>query len=234
MAIGDQAPYAPTDAVVRVLETYRDTGLGGGPINNTVLARMGMGDEICRRVLMSLRLLDLIDDEGKATTNLLAFKQATSEKYKEVLADQLYDVYAPVFAVTGTDLNSRTTAQVEDAFRTFKPDSLRKRMVTLFLGLCQYVGIMNEPAKAKPGPKSGGAARKTTNGGALKAAAQRRLLREDQDKPPPPPAALDPARQRYLELLISKAEAQDEPDPELLDRIERALGIAPASHSEAS
>ena len=34
-------------------------------------------------------------------------------------------------------------------------------------------------------------------------------------------------RERYLGLLLAKAEAQDTPDPELLDRIERALGIAP-------
>lgn len=161
MAIKDQAPVAPSSAVVKVLETYRETGLGGGSIDTTVLARLSLGDEIARRVAQALRILDLIDDQGKPTNNLIAFKQASSSEYKQVLAAQLYDVYAPVFAVLGKDLAGKTNSQIEDAFRTFRPESLRKRMVTLFLGLCDYTGIITALPRGKPGPKKG-APRKAT------------------------------------------------------------------------
>lgn len=138
------------------METFRETGLGGSAVDLPLLGRMGMGDEIARRTISSLRLLGQIDDQGKPTANLMAFKQASSDTYKQVFAEQLFDVYAPVFAVVGGDLAGKTPTQIEDAFRTFKPDSLRKRMVTLFLGLCQFAGIVGEPPKGKPGPKPGG------------------------------------------------------------------------------
>lgn len=175
MPIADQAPYAPTDKVVSVLETYRDTALGGGAIDAATLARMGMGDEIARRVLQTLRLFDLIDEDGKPTANLIGFKQASSDTYKAVLADLLYDVYSPIFAVTGKNLAAKTTTQIEDAFRMYRPDSLRRRMVTLFLGLCQYAGITEDVPKAKPGPKQG-----------------RQKLPQHKPKPPAKPPADPP------------------------------------------
>jgi hypothetical protein len=151
--ITGSAPYAPANGISTVLDTYRDTGLGGSPITTALVTRLSMGDEVARRVVLSLRQLDLIDEEGVPTESLVAFKKAPSDEYRQVFANHLYDVYAAVFAVLGKDFSNKTPAQIEDAFRNFKPDSLRKRMVTCFLGLCQYAGIVDTVPKGQPGPK---------------------------------------------------------------------------------
>jgi hypothetical protein len=154
MAITDTAPYAPSAGVIKVLETYRETGLGGAPITTDLVMRLSMGNEVARRVVMSLHQLELLDAENMPTQTLVAFKHAPTDEYKQVFAAHLLDVYASVFAIVGTNLNQKTQTEIEDAFRHFKPDSLRKRMTTCFIGLCEYAGLIS-PATGRPGPKIG-------------------------------------------------------------------------------
>jgi hypothetical protein len=194
VAITDQAPYAPAAAVIKVLETYRDTGLGGRPITTDLVARLSVGDSIAPRVVSTLTILDLIDEEGVPTDDLVAFKQATSDAYKSVLAEVLFSAYEPVFAITGRDLSGKTPSQIEDAFRTYRPDSLRKRMVTLFTGLCIYAGIvegtLTDP-DSRPGPKprqAGGASSRLRNTPRPKPPAGK----NPPPPPPPPPPAVQP------------------------------------------
>lgn len=146
------APYAPTKAVVSALDAHRDTGL---VVNVQNLARLGVTDSIVSRTLQAFKLLDLLTEQGEPTQALRDFKQAPSDSYKEVLAETLRAAYAPIFAVTGPDPSTKSAEQIGDAFRTYSPDSLRDRMVSLFLGLCAYAGIISEPFGRKPGPRSG-------------------------------------------------------------------------------
>jgi Family of unknown function (DUF5343) len=177
MPITETAPYGTAVAITKIMETYRETGLGGGPITSELVTRMSMGTEVARRAVLSLRLLELIDDDGNPTPNFIAFKQAPAAEYRQVFANLLIEAYAQIFAVLGRDLAGKTQTEIEDAFRTFKQASLRKRMVTCFIGLCQYAGIMEAPAGAgTPKPK----VRKTPPAGT-------RSRRQDVDPPPPPP-----------------------------------------------
>lgn len=230
MAITTVAPVAPTDGVVKVLDTFRDTGLGGGAITTEILGRLGMGVEIARRVLQTLRLLDYLEEDGQPTPEFIAFRQAGTAEYRQVLADHLFETYAPVFAITGKNLEDKTSTEIEDAFRSYSPASLRKRMVTLFLGLCQYAGIAENVPTRKPGPK-GERSNGPTAPRSPRPPTPKRKTSTPVTPPAPPaapaatPTAVDAAKQKYVDLLIEKAASQDVPDQDLLDRIERALGI---------
>lgn len=156
MALQEQgtAPYAPGEAVKKVLERYRAAGLPL-PVTVDLLKRLDVGDSIAARTLQALKLLDFLDEAGQPTPSFVAFKQAPHDGYKRVLAEHLYQVYAPVFAVLGPNPDLKTGDEIESAFRLYTPDSLRDRMVTLFLSLCEYAEIVTERPTRKPGPKTG-------------------------------------------------------------------------------
>jgi hypothetical protein len=91
--------------------------------------------------------------------------------------------------------------------------------------------LVEAPPKTKPGPKGG--VRKSV---AAKGTAGLGTATPQAKTPRPPAKTLDQspdglsgARERYVEMLLAKAAQSDQPDDRLLDRIERALGIAPAT-----
>lgn len=224
MPLTDKAPFGSTGAVVKTLETYRETGLGGGPITTAVIGRMGYGNEVARRVILSLRMLEMIDDKGAPTAKLRAFKEAPSTEYREFLADHIYEVYGAVFAVTGRNIGDKSNAEIEDAFRPFKPDSLRKRMVALFLGLCGYVGITDEaPRITSPRPRQAASSRPTS--AATAPTPSPAPASPASAAPTAPVGSMEAARARYVDLLIAKAQEANGDVGDLFDRIERVLGV---------
>lgn len=147
------APHAAAENIIKVLERYRSTSFGGGPVTPAIVQKLQMGEEVSRRVVFSLRELELIDDDGLPTEALKAFEKAPSDQYRAVFATHLRGVYAPVFDVLGSDISAATPVEVEDQFRDLTPKTLRGRMARCFLGLCAYAGITDPVAPAKSGPK---------------------------------------------------------------------------------
>jgi hypothetical protein len=152
MALTTTAPYASPEVVIRVLERFRESGFAGQPITTSAVQKLGIGTEVARRAVLALKLLELISDDGAPQAPLVAFKNAPSDKYLQVLADQLLAMYEGIFAFTGRDISDKTPQQLEDAFREFDQPSLRNRMVSCFVGLCTYSGLVTG-AKTKPGPR---------------------------------------------------------------------------------
>jgi hypothetical protein len=195
--ITTSAPYAAADQITKVLARFRETPFGGAALTPALVAKLQMGDEVARRVILSLKQLELIDSTGMPTEALLAFEKAPTDEYLSVLAAHLYAVYAPIFDVLGRNISDRSMVEIEDQFRTYTPKTLRGRMATCFLGLCKYAGIIEKVPKGTPGPK---APRGATNSGTASRTAQ---TRTGATRPPKREQATDQVSIKGATELVS-------------------------------
>ena len=136
------APYAPPTTMLEVITRYRNHGLMT-PFTADVMLRAGVPDSLVNRTLQALRTLDLIDEAGEPTPALRGIADAPEAEYQARLADALRAAYDEVFQYI--DPKTATDTQIRDAFRSYQPRGQHGRMVTLFTGLCQAAGIMDEP-----------------------------------------------------------------------------------------
>ena len=218
------APYAPVRAVALVIDQFRDRTVPT-PITVTSLQRLGIEPSLTQRTLAALKQLELVDKSGEPTPTLRKIKTASTDDIQATLADWVREMYKPILSyVDPTDDVTRIT----DQFRHYEPAAQRGRMVTLFLGLCAKAGLIE---KVPPLPRVRN--QNGTHNPVIQRTPRSPKPKVDLDNsaeiPLTNPPALDgltEARQRYVDLLLAKAAEQTEPDGDLLDRIERALGIA--------
>jgi hypothetical protein len=152
------APYTTPSAVVGVLDRMRKGTLPKPPIDTATLTMMGVQESLAPRTIASLKLLDLIDEAGNPTKTLTDVGHATSDEYPKLIETWLRTLYAEVFQVIG-DPATAEYKQVEDAFRRFNPAGQRKRMVTLFIGLSEYAGLLPEGSALLSATRIAGAPR---------------------------------------------------------------------------
>lgn len=151
---GGPAPYAPPAAVIAVIEAYRNRGLAT-PFTHDVLLRLGITASLVPRVFKSLVELGLIGKDGEPTQVFEAIRRATTDEYPKRLEELVRDQYAEVFNFA--DPANDPPERVADAFRAFEPVGQRKRMVTLFLALCEKAGII--PQRTQKSTSANGAQR---------------------------------------------------------------------------
>lgn len=140
-------PYAPTTAVMAIVERYRDRGLPT-PVTTEVLERAGVPESLSPRTFYSLQTLDLIDTAGNPTQALDSIKLAPQAEYQTRLGEWLNAAYADILAFVDPATADETA--VHDAFRSYNPAGQRGRMVTLFMGLFRAAGIMPEKTTGAP------------------------------------------------------------------------------------
>ncbi len=153
------APYAPAQTVIDVIVGYRERGFST-PFTPEVLIRAGVAETLVPRTLMSLKLLDLIDEGGHPTEQFESLRRARGEEeYKARLQEWLRAVYADVLQYTNPEVDP--PERVSEAFRGYTPSGQRSRMVTLMLRLFALAGLIPEESlRSQSAPKSGGGGRR--------------------------------------------------------------------------
>lgn len=220
------APYAPGKGVLAFIDQIRDKGLPS-TIDQDYLAPIpDVGDSYARRTLRALEQLDLIELEtGQPTPILEKIALEGSDKLKGTLAEWFNNAYEPILRYASPNQDIEV---ITDQFRRYTPGGQKDRMVQLFFALAEAAGLVEEVPRRPRGihatsQKSGRSDRKVSKSSAKSDP----LPPRSRQKPMTDTASTgDTAKERYLNLLIGLAEATDgTPDPHLLDRIERVLGV---------
>jgi hypothetical protein len=188
------APYAPATAVLDLVARHRDRGLPA-PITTETLQRAGVSESLTPRTLQSLRILDLIDDDGRPTPIFEGLRLAPEAEYQQRLRDWIKASYADVFSFVDPAKHSLT--QVRDAFRSYQPTGQQDRMVNLFLGLCVAAGIIEERERSK----SPTAPRPSASVSRQPKQPSKRIVRDENVKSAQPTAGLPPALSGLLQSL---------------------------------
>jgi hypothetical protein len=160
--------------------------------------------------LKAARSLDLLDEHGHPTEFLKILVSEPSQRPR-LIGDVLQEKYADALALD----KSATQQQLDEVFRGYGTSgATTRKAVTFFLHAAKFAGIELSPFFTAP--RGAGAPRTGTAG------RRRRSTSRSSDHDPPP--AQD-AKQRYIDLLLKKAEGEETLDDKLLDRIERVIGV---------
>lgn len=149
--LDEPAPYAPPATILHLIEAFRERGLST-PFTPDVLSRVGVTESLVPRVMATLQSLDLIDERGNPSDGFVSLREAPQDEYQDALAAVVRGAYAEVFQFA--DPAADGVERLGDAFRKYKPAGQRRRMVTLFVGLCDAAGLIPDNAPAKPGAKT--------------------------------------------------------------------------------
>ena len=141
-----KAPYAPTQTVLGFVSRCRNQGLRG-PFDISDLVRAGVSESVAPRTLTSLKLLGLIEEDGRISDAFAGVLRAPEAEFKQGFGKILTAAYAD--ALSFAHPATQTIGDIEDAFRNYNPQGQRAGMVALFLGLLEYAGI--DVASAKGG-----------------------------------------------------------------------------------
>ena len=155
----DYAPYAPVKSVLEVITRRRQRGLPD-PVTLQVLESISIPTGNTPRTLQALRFLGLLRDDGSHTEAFDNLARAAEAEYPELLAEVVRAAYHSVFIIA--DPANDTSIVVADAFRQYRPEAQRQRMVTLFMGLCEAAGIVDRPVRQRRPSQSGELTRRTT------------------------------------------------------------------------
>jgi Family of unknown function (DUF5343) len=215
---GFTAPYVSWGSFSNLIERMASEGVPMR-IDRSYLSNMAGSTQ--GHLLKSLRDLDLIDDGARPTESLKALV-ADSESRPQRIANMVQTFYVDALAL---GMNA-TQSMLEELFleKYNVKGSTRAKSIAFFLSAARFGDVPVSPHFKTP-------KRAAANGGASK-----RRKPKPADTPPPPspasePPPIDQAKAAYIDMLLKKADSEEEMNSDLLDRIERVIGIAGAAPS---
>jgi len=135
------APYAPPKAVINAIRYIRDKGLKDY-VTEDALMDIGITEKMAPLTYKALVFLGIIVEDGTLIHNNCDLLVRASEyEYPTKLAKIIKTAYSPIFIKINPEEASDT--DITDAFRHYNPVKQRKKMIRLFMGLCNEAGIIN-------------------------------------------------------------------------------------------
>jgi hypothetical protein len=212
---GFTAPYVSWGSFKNLLDRMGEEGL---PLRIDRSYLSNMAGSTQSHLLKALRELDLIDKHARPTDALKALV-ANAESRPERIGELVRAYYADAVNLGANATQSMLEELFADSYNV--SGSTRRKSIAFFLAAAKF-GEVPVSLHFKT-PK-----RTSSNGSGAK-----RKPKKQDDPPPPPPATpttMDDPKKAYVDLLLKKA--SEELDPELLDRIERVIGIDSQASSE--
>ncbi len=184
----------------------------------------------------TLRFFDLMDDEKRPTQALRSLVEASEQERVEQLKQLALAQYGDIVEL---GKGNGTYGQLSERFRARGLSGATvDKAITFYLGLADYVGFPVSPFFRRGRAASGG-----TSTAPRKVGRKRKLVATphvpNDASQPAQPALRTPDVQKsaYVEMLMEMAQKATPGEPahaDLLDRIERALGMAQPPQGEGS
>jgi len=232
-AAPDNSPvYVSFRTIINLIERMEREGIPT-QIDKSYLSNLAGGYQ--SQVLLALRSLDLIGPNYEVRDLLRDIVTKPSERKVtfKTLVERLYP-WALELGTTATQL------QLNDAFKAHGERlgaNTREKAITFYLQAAQYAGIRLSPffkgnrpsTNGSEGPAPSRPRPPRRRGRPTKAGSE--VPAAEAPRPPAPPASSDEERKdAYFKLLVEKAQKSDgQGDKEILDRIERLLGMPEAA-----
>lgn len=217
-------PYAPWPTCLHLIERMEKDGVPSR-IDNTYLIGMAGGTQSV--VKQALRSLDLIDGNGQTTPRLLALVDQPDNR-PALVADLLRERYP---RLTSLSLNA-TRGELDEAIKSYGlSGATSRKAASFYLSAATYAGLPLSPFIKPSRTGGGGTPGGTRRTGSRRPKAQTNAHAEEQTSATPP--ASKSMTERYFDLLLAKAEKESGDGADLLDRIERLVGVPQASADAA-
>jgi len=228
--VSESSPvYASFATIQNLVERMEKEGIPS-QIDKTYLSFLAGGYR--SQVLLGLRTLGLIHDDGKVSGLLTALVTAPDSRRNQ-FRGIIEHHYGWAIALGP----NATHGQLVEVFKERGPRlsaNTREKAIAFYLHASKYAGMPVSPffkGRRQPASSNGSS---TTPRPRRKA---RTTRREDENLPPPPSSVRttsdEERRDAYFRVLLDMAKAKEEPDSDLLDRIERLLGQPTATSKEA-
>jgi hypothetical protein len=212
---GFTAPYVSWGSFFNLLDRMDQEGGVPMRVDRSYLSNMAGSTQ--SHLLKALRELELINDSQEPTDALKALV-ANTESRPERIAALVQQHYSSALALGGNATQSMLEELFAEEYNV--KGSTRGKSIAFFLAAAKY-GEVTLSRHFKT-PK-----RSASNGGGAKRRKGKGTSPPQTPPPPTPPAtSMASAKASYVELLLKKAEGEDQMDPDLLDRIERVIGFA--------
>jgi len=207
-------PYASFTTVRNLIERMEREGV---PSRLDASYLVGMAGGTRNQVKHALRSLGLIEEDGRVTSRLAELAKRPDER--PALLGQLLQERYP--SLTSLDQDA-TKGQLDEVLKTYGLNGATvRKAASFFLAAAMYADLPLSPHLTPSRTRGGGGGPSgTRKQGARRGKGQQRTNTGD--------GTSTDMKRVYFDLLVSKAEDSDELDSDLLDRIERLVGLSAA------